>query len=636
VHSLIFSFTLQSSKPFHPATGGVLQSVTQVSTTTVDGMWWKQETNVTGFVSLANTTARPKPVKVEVSDNANVLAAHSIVVSPHGTKILDLAELQAASGSEGGIRITYDGTSTDVLINGGLEDQSSGYSAVLPFTHDLPTATKTSQISVSELGLMVGAADPMMSFPPATRFTPYSVVRNVSDEPASLTPTIWWMEAGAPHSALLPKFTALPRSSRTVDVMSLLAGAGLKDFNGSIHLVFDVEGTAGGLLMAAGSVDQGNTYVFEVIPRGILESVSKSLSYWNTANGNDTMVNLWNPADEPQDFVFRLSFSGGHYGYPIHLEPRASRMFNISEIIQNQVPDAEGNIVPASVHDGGAAIEGSGGENEHILVAMDAGTYNVRKATCGLYCQTCNGATLYSIVDNPFSVAVGGQKQQTFHVQYNTGQQYTSGAHWSSNNTSLATVGAGTGLVLGVSPGGPMITGVDGYTDPNYVYYWCEGSWWSCPLTSGGSANSPGTVTPDHLLVISDVTSVLCTTNSTVRRIIKYWEVDVNGNQVGTISTKEQFASKGANSCNTTISTSETCSPDTGGQLQDAISVGCNSVGGSCGTTFTKQQWLYCPSTGSPVVFATPGNLVIHNNAVTVGGSSQFAAGTRIGPNGVF
>lgn len=50
---------------------------------------------------------------------------------------------------------------------------------------------------------------------------------------------------------------------------------------------------------------------------------------------------------------------------------------------------------------------------------------------------------------------------------------------------------------------------------------------------------------PDHLVVNSDTTSVLCTTNSTVRRIITYSEVGVNGNNVGTISTKEQFASKG-------------------------------------------------------------------------------------------
>ena len=39
---------------------------------------------------------------------------------------------------------------------------------------------------------MVGAADPMMSFPAATKFTPYSVVRNVTNAPVTVTPTLWW------------------------------------------------------------------------------------------------------------------------------------------------------------------------------------------------------------------------------------------------------------------------------------------------------------------------------------------------------------------------------------------------------------------------------------------------------------
>src|SRR4051812_20148979 len=54
---------------------------------------------------------------------------------------------------------------------------------------------------------------------------------------------------------------------------------------------------------------------------------------------------------------------------------------------------------------------------------------------------------------------------------------------------------------------------------------------------------------------------------------------------------REQFTSKSANTCNSTINTSETCSTDVGGTFVDAISVGCNSVGGSCGVTYTHQQW---------------------------------------------
>jgi hypothetical protein len=80
--------------------------------------------------------------------------------------------------------------------------------------------------------------------------------------------------------------------------------------------------------MAGGSVDQRNTYVFEVRPTTIQESQARSLSYWDTANGDDTMVTLWNPADEVQEFVFKLSFTGGHYNFPIHLGPKASYTFN--------------------------------------------------------------------------------------------------------------------------------------------------------------------------------------------------------------------------------------------------------------------------------------------------------------------
>ena len=107
-----------------------------------------------------------------------------------------------------------------------------------------------------------------------------------------------------------------------------------------------------------------NTYVFEVVARGVTESGSKSLQYWSTGNGDDTMVAVWNPADEAQDFVFTLYFTGGHYIVPLHLEARATRTFNVSEIVQNQVPDAEGNVIPASVHEGTAKIAGSRAENE--------------------------------------------------------------------------------------------------------------------------------------------------------------------------------------------------------------------------------------------------------------------------------
>jgi hypothetical protein len=76
------------------------------------------------------------------------------------------------------------------------------------------------------------------------------------------------------------------------------------------------------------------------------------------------MVTLWNPADEAQDLVFTMTFVGGYYQLPIHLEPRSTRTFNLSEV--GQIPDADGNIIPAGVHEGGAKLSGIHDDNENI------------------------------------------------------------------------------------------------------------------------------------------------------------------------------------------------------------------------------------------------------------------------------
>ncbi len=62
----------------------------------------------------------------------------------------------------------------------------------------------------------------------------------------------------------------------------------------------------------------------------------------------NTMVTVWNPADEAQDLVFTLFFSGGHYAYPLNLAPRATNCLNISEIILSLIPDAQGELVAIS------------------------------------------------------------------------------------------------------------------------------------------------------------------------------------------------------------------------------------------------------------------------------------------------
>jgi len=492
VHSMIFLQSVQVL-PTELLEGASSQPATKQQA--LEGMWWKQEPNVAGFVTLSNTSARPIAASVETSDSAGkTFAVHDVTVSAHGTKIIQMTELPAASQNEGGVRVTYAGPHDALIANGGLQDPSAGYSANMRFLAS-QGSPKVSPLSEVELGLMTGIADPMMSFPAGTKFTPYSLLRNTSSQPATVTPTLWWMQAGSAQSFQLPGITLQPYRTQRLDVPAMLAAAGLKNFNGSFNINFDIQGVYGAILQAAGSVDQTNTYVFEVNARGIGVSGSRSMPYWSTGNGDDTMVTIWNPADEAQDFILKLFFTGGQYGLPVHLGARATQTLNISEIIQNQVPDAEGNIVPASVHNGSLVITGSLAENQLILFAADLGIYNVRKAICGApTCVTCNGVTSTAVAANPFTVPVSGQTQLNFTLTWNTGSQYnyTNSSNWSSNNTGIATVQ--TGLTHGVSVGSATVSAQVTSSVPEYVQSICSESGSPvCPQGNNG-ASSPGCV----------------------------------------------------------------------------------------------------------------------------------------------
>jgi hypothetical protein len=94
-----------------------------------------------------------------------------------------------------------------------------------------------------------------------------------------------------------------------------------------------------------------------------------------------------------------------------------------------------------------------------MTLAVCGAFYNPRKATCGEVWTDCYAYEDPEALANPFSVAVKGTVQLQAQATYADGSvdDFTSSSSWSSNNTAVATVGASTGLVTGVSPGSAEI-----------------------------------------------------------------------------------------------------------------------------------------------------------------------------------
>ena len=494
VNSLIFIFGLQPSPDWHPEH---TESIPKVLPSSFEGLWWKLEKDVSGFLALSNVTGQAIHATVRLTDNKDTqLTSYQVTVSPHGTKMLTLEELKATEGNTGGVYLSHDGPERGLDINAGLLDQAAGFSAHLPMRARPQTSSATQpsspeSVNFSELGLMTGAADPMMNFPSGTVFRPYSLLRNISNQPAEVTPELWWMAGGSPQSATLPQMALSPHQTLNLNVPALLATAGLKNFSGSVNLILDTKAQAGGLVFSSGSVDQTNTYVFEVLAHGIAEGAAKELCYWSTGNGDDTMVTLWNPADERQDLSFSLFYTGGQYVYPIQLGPRETRALNVSEILHSSMPDAAGNLIPAGISEGSAEIAGSLGEHQHTLISLDVAVYNVRKATCGVVCWECDGVVSASIYLSPFAVAVGGTTAETFYETWNTGSQHNASASWRSSATSIATVNS-SGVVTGVKAGSLTLSANDLYSEIYGVGWYCTDIYYTCPTSYFTAPPAPG------------------------------------------------------------------------------------------------------------------------------------------------
>lgn len=424
------------------------------SATVQEGLWWREDPGVNGFITLVDIAPRPVNVQVQVlSDYGAFETERTIHLQPNETRTLDL--FADASGSSGGIRV--EGAEKDVMVAGGLENPQEGYSAQIPFVTTSPE-TKPTSISVSSVGLMLGAPDPMMKFPSGTQFGVYLALRNATSKPILVNPTLYYMQGSGVTKTPLNTLALAARQSKLWTPEELSKELGLPKFSGMINLVFSYQGSPSDVIMANGSIDQTKTYVFEIKMEGVGKSLGKGLKDWDVSNGNDTMISLLNLDQKDRNFWVTLFFDGGHYKLPVQLNAGGSAMFNVSDIIMMQEPDSDGHKIPPGTLHGTAVLSAASADPEWINVGVSVGIFNVSTATCVGRCPNCANYTSFQVLPYNSSTSfapVGGtatfvawaflQSDQLWHI-------VTSLSSWSSDNGNVAT-SQGSGSFTGVSPG---------------------------------------------------------------------------------------------------------------------------------------------------------------------------------------
>lgn len=473
-------------------------STDNVTTRTIYGTWWLPTPAADGFLALSNVSMAPRHAHVQFTNAAGEeLAKKEIHLPRHATVVLRLTDLLGniqGKDSAGGIIIRYHGASDSVQAHAGIEDEALGYSAIpyLAERRNDDAGQAAHPIVLNAPGVMLGTPDPAMHFPADTHFTPYSVLHNVSARQLSITLSLTAsVQNASPITQTIERLTLQPGQTLAVDYSSYFSKGRIVP-NGFANLSVAFQGEEGDLLFDAGSIDQSQTYVFEVTTTEQALSASKTICYWSLEGDTDSMIAIWNWSSASQDLVLTLYYSGGQYQIPIHLDARQSYNLDMMDLVRSEVPDATGSVIPSTITSGSALLASTQGEINSISVATSTAVYNVRNATCGTTCETCNGVTELDVIPTPLGLISTTSSQLTPQAKMNTGGTYNpNNGTWQSQNANIVAVNT-TGMATGHTPGSSSVSVyLDGiYTGAGYI---CEGTTFTCP-TGNFQGTSPTTV----------------------------------------------------------------------------------------------------------------------------------------------
>ncbi|MFZ0821658.1 MAG: hypothetical protein WAM91_16455 [Candidatus Acidiferrales bacterium] len=394
-----------------------------------EGMWWKQEPGVTGFLAITNTSLTTVTATFQVFDSGSAGSVNqTIVVTPHNTYFAELSPIWSqipGNPSQGGMRISYTGTKHALQTEGGLMDIVKGYShminlAAMPVppiesasTSDddetAPPSPTAQSISLDSTGMMIGTQDPNMQFPSGTQFVPYEVLRNISSHPLLVQLTANYLNQATITDAPLGTVSLSAGEVQQVDLKGMMASAGLGQYNGLMNLRTSFVGYRQDLLAEAGSLDQTMSYVFETPPLWEANSGPRILPYWNTVGDTDTMITVWNHSAQAQDLILTFYHQEGRYKLPIHLPANGSATLSMASLIKSGQPDPDGNSIPANITQGSAKLTSATRETARLQVSMHTGIFNVRTATCTCCCDTCDPYVDQAFVPDAINEGVNDQ-----------------------------------------------------------------------------------------------------------------------------------------------------------------------------------------------------------------------------------
>jgi hypothetical protein len=471
-----------------------------------EGIWWLPNAATRDYLIVTNQGDESIAATLRLYDAAGKGSSQPLELKPRETQRLSVRQLLAEAGIGGpfgGIKIDVPKGTGSIDTAHFVFDEVSGFSATLKM-FDYSSTVNLSEHDFAHKGvwttrapmLALRSPDPVLALPAKVVLYPMLILRNVTPDPIKASVQFHWRSAAKDGRSALPDVTLSPFETRKVDVSELqLLGAIPMDAHWA-QVSVTTDSLPYGLMAVAASYSSSLKYGAQTPFSDQLISHLEG-GQWQVDNTHTSLIAAGNGSDKPVKAGLTFMYDQGrkHYSLENTIGPNDQWWVDIGQLIRNQVPDKDGNILPVGVSSGAYQLQEIGAVRQDALyegkVITDK-TYGHATYGC-MICCGYNGSSfgvLPYLSPDPLTVNVSDSGFVSAYgtngcsgVDQNVSSYYTS---WDTGDARILTVSSG--MVTGIAPGATWIRGYASYLPSGDGAAVERGE--SCPVafqdTSGG------------------------------------------------------------------------------------------------------------------------------------------------------
>lgn len=328
-----------------------------------EGIWWLPSDAVTDYLILTNTGDKVLNSVIVIYDSNGIPSRQNVTLSPRQTQRLSVrSQLQHAGlgGSYGGIEIDASNGAGYLDTAHLIFDEVAGFGAIMEMFQHHPLAKfqerawgGVRQWTTRAPMLALANPDPALAFPLGTQLQPKVFVRNASAKGYTADIRFNWYSGTSSGKSGITSIALKPHETRLVDVLAFQSQGLLPMDARWSSVIVSAPVQPDELTAVAASYDTTLRYGTQT-PFNDQLAAHWEGGKWEVDATHDSIITAGNGGIKPTRAQVTLFFNGGTGKYQIEqsLSPDEQLWLDLGQLIRNQVPDKDGNMLPKSLTSG--------------------------------------------------------------------------------------------------------------------------------------------------------------------------------------------------------------------------------------------------------------------------------------------